>query len=52
MIDAACKQAFMKKSRDKYYMEMLRTITYFNNRNNEPLLNENIQEAKHKVIII
>ena len=49
-IDTACKQACMANSRDKYYTELLRTITYCNNHNDAPLSNEKIREAIHKSI--
>ena len=40
----------MENSWDKYYKELLRTITDFNNRNDVPLFNEKIQEAIHNFI--
>ena len=50
-LDATCKRACMANSRDKYYTELLRTTTDFNNRNDELLSNDNIQEAIHKFIL-
>ena len=50
IIDATCKRACMASSRDKYYTEMLKTLTDYNDRNNAPLSNDNIQEAIHKFI--
>ena len=49
-LEATRKRACMSKSRDKYYTEFLRKITDFNNRNDAPLSNENIQGAMHKLI--
>ena len=40
----------MAKSRYKYYTEILRTITDYNNRNYAPLLNDKIRESIHKFI--
>ena len=40
----------MVTSRDRYYMEMYKAINYYNNRNNTPLLSENIQEEMCKVM--
>ena len=42
-LDATCKQVCMENSRDKYYTELLRTITYYNNCNDVSLSNDNIQ---------
>ena len=50
-LEATWKWACMENSWDKYYKELLRTITDFNNRNDVPLFNEKIQEAIHKVIV-
>ena len=41
-LDATCKRACIATSRDKYYTEMFNTLTYYNDRNNTPLLNDNI----------
>ena len=41
-LDATCERECMENSRDKYYMEMLRTINDYNGRNDAPLLNGNI----------
>ena len=38
----------MATSRDKYYTEMHKTLTDYNERNNEPLSNVKIREAIHK----
>ena len=40
----------MATSKDKYYTEMYRTLTDYNDRINTPLSNANDQEAIHKVI--
>ena len=45
-----CKQAYVATSSDKYYLEMFKTLTDFNDHNNAPLSNEKIQEAIHKVV--
>ena len=47
-LDATCKRACMVTSRYKYYTEIFNTLTYYNDRNNGPLSNKNIQEAVHK----
>ena len=49
-IEATCKWACMENSSDKYYNELLRTITYCNDCNYVPLSNEKIREVMHKVI--
>ena len=41
-LDAMFEQACMATPRDKYYTELFRTITYFNNHNNAPFSNEHI----------
>ena len=41
-LDATCKRAYMATSRDKYYTEIYKTLTDYNDRNNAPLLNEKI----------
>ena len=42
-LDAMCEQACMATSREKYYTEMYKTLTDYNDRNNAPLFNEKIQ---------
>ena len=49
-IDATFERSCMANSRYKYYTEMLRTITDYNDRNDAPLLNDKIQEAINKLI--
>ena len=49
-LGTTCKQVCMADSRYKYYTELLRAITHFNNPNNAPLTNENIREVINKVI--
>ena len=39
-IDATCKRACMENSRDKYYTEMLKTISDYNEQKNAQLSNE------------
>ena len=39
----------MATSREKYFTEMFKTLTYYNYHNNAALSNENIREAIHKV---
>ena len=48
-LEVMYKRACMATSRDKYYTEMFRTLTYYNYRNNAPLLNENILKEIYKV---
>ena len=40
----------METPRDKYYMKLFRTTTYFNNRNGTPLSNEKIRYGMHKFV--
>ena len=40
----------MEESRDRYYKEMYKTLTDYNDRKKKPLLNENIQEEIRKVM--
>ena len=40
----------METSRDRYYTEIFKTLTYYNDRNNTPLSNEKIREAINKVM--
>ena len=49
-LDSMCEQARMATSIDRYYMEMYKTLTDYNDCNNKPLQNKNIREAIHKVI--
>ena len=49
-LDVTCKQACMANSVDKYYAEILSTITDCNDCKNEQLSNEKIREAIHKVV--
>ena len=37
-LEATCKLACMAKSRDKYYTEMFKTITDYNDRKNTPFI--------------
>ena len=48
-LDATCKRACMETSREKYYKEMYKTLTGYNEYNNMPLSNANILEAIRKV---
>ena len=41
----------METPRDKYYMELYRTIKYCNDRNGAPLSNDNIRDVMNRVII-
>ena len=50
-IDATCEQACMATSRDKYYTELYRTITDWNDQNGASLYNENILDAICRVIV-
>ena len=49
-LKAKCKRAWMATPRDKYYTELFRTMTYFNNWRNAPFSNKNIWDAIHRVI--
>ena len=49
-IDAMCDWACMATSRDKYYTEMFKTLTDYNNHNNTPLSNSKTQQAIRKSI--
>ena len=49
-IDTTCKQACMSTSSDRYYKEIFKTLTDYNDRNNTPIANGDIQEAICKVI--
>ena len=49
-LDATCEQACITTARYRYSTEMYKTLTDYNDRNNEPLLNDNIREAISKVI--
>ena len=40
----------MSTAKERYYKEMCNTITYYNEHNNMPLLNLQIQEAILKVM--
>ena len=48
-LDVTCERACMETSRDKYYKEMYKTLTGYNEYNNMPLSNANIIEAMRKV---
>ena len=48
--DDTCEPACMATSREKYYMEMYKTLTNNNDQNDASLSNDNIQEAIHKFI--
>ena len=50
-LDAPCGRACMTTPRDKYYMELLRTVTDFNDHNGAPFSNEKIKCAIHRVIL-
>ena len=50
-LDATCGRTCMATPRDKYYMELLRNITDFNDCNGAPLSIEKIREATHRVIV-
>ena len=50
-IDATCERLCMETPRDKYYMELYRTIKYCNDRNGAPLSNDNIRDVMNRVII-
>ena len=50
-LDAPCGRACMTNQRDEYYMELLRTVTDFNDHNGAPFSNENIKYAIHRVIV-
>ena len=49
-LDATYKRACMETPRDKYYTELFRTITDYNNRNDSPFSNEKTQYEIHIVI--
>ena len=49
-IDATSKWVCMPTSIYRYYTEMFKTLTDYNDRNNTPLLNKKIQEAIRKVM--
>ena len=49
-LDATCEQVCMENPRDKYYMKCFRTITDYNNCNDVPFSNENIQDTIHRFI--
>ena len=49
-LDATCKRACMTNSKEKYYTEIYRTLTDYNDRNNTPLSNAKTQEEMRKVI--
>ena len=44
-LDVSYEQACMAPQRYDYYTKMLETIVVFNDRNNAPLSNDNIQQA-------
>ena len=48
-LDATRNQACIATSRDRYYTEMFKTITDYNEHNNTLLSNLNIREAIRKV---
>ena len=50
-LDALCGLAYMTTPRDKYCMELLRTVTDFNDHNGAPFSNEKIKYAIHRVIV-
>ena len=49
-LDITCEQACIATSRENYYTENFKTLPDYNNRNNTPLLSENIQEEMCKVM--
>ena len=49
-LDATCNQACIATSRDRYYTEIFRTQTDYNDRNNTPLSNLNLREAIRKLM--
>ena len=49
-LDATCEQECMATSRDRYYTETFKFLTYYNDCNNTPLSNANILDSIHKVI--
>ena len=50
ILDATYKRACVATSRDRYYTELLKTLTDYNDRNNTPLSNANIRKAIRKAI--
>ena len=44
------EQAYMDTTKDKYYNKMSGTLAEYNDRNNAPLFNENIQQAVRRVM--
>ena len=49
-LDVTCDQACMATSREKYYTKIYEALIDYNNRNDAPFSNENIQDSIHKVI--
>ena len=47
-LDATYERPCMATPREKYHTEIYKTLTDYNECNNEPLSNENIREAIHK----
>ena len=50
MIDATCERVCMATSMESYYTEMFKTLTDYNERNNTPFYNKNIQEEILKLV--
>ena len=50
-IDTTCKRAYMATPRDKYYTELYRTITDFNDPNGAPFSNDNIRDEIRRRIV-
>ena len=50
-LDMSCKRACMATSRYKYYTKMYETLIEYNNCNDVPLSNVNIQDVIHKGIL-
>ena len=49
-LNTTCERACMATSRDRYYTEIFKTLTDYNDRNNTELSNAKILEAIRKVI--
>ena len=49
-IDATCEQLCMATSRGRYYTEMIKTLTDYNDCNNTPLSNVTIRESIYKFV--
>ena len=45
-----CERAYVETSKDKYYMEICKTLNYYNEFNTTPLPNAKISESIRKVM--